>query len=93
MKFLIPFMLAAALCGCAGTPTHTVKTVVVKVPVATKMVAPDVLLACGHKEPAFKFSPGAQPDEIVIAPKDQPAFQAWIEDKNRCIDAWRAWAQ
>lgn len=91
MKTTLAMVTIAALCACAA-PMPVQVPVIVKVPIVTKPIVPPALAMCGHDLPGFKFGqlPG---DDAVIAKKDQPAFQIWIEKKSDCIAAWGAWAK
>ena len=83
------------LTGCAGRvkPDVVVKTVTVEVPVPTKATPPAALLACGKTKPGFRFYAVPGSNDVIILESDQPAFQAWINEKQRCLAAWSEWAK
>lgn len=86
MKHLI-VALALILGGCASHP------IISNMPVPQKVEAPIELYQCGTTPPAFKFYDGLTPDEVVLLRRDWPNFQKWIEEKNRCLEAWKAWGR
>lgn len=91
---LIVLAIIGCMAGCTDTAVKPQTTIEVKVPVPTKEKAPAELLACGHDAPGFTFkSPAPGSDDVLILKEDQPAFQAWINGKNVCIQAWQEWAQ
>lgn len=95
MKSLICIIAAGLIAGCATTkPVPVVKTVRVEVPVVVQAQPPAALLACGQVKPEFRFyAPADGSKDVLILEKDQPAFQAWINEKVRCIRAWQEWAK
>ncbi len=95
MKPLICLSVAGLIAGCATTKqVPVVKTVRVEVPVIVQAQPPASLLACGSAKPEFRFyAPADGSKDVLILEKDQPAFQAWINEKMRCIDAWQEWAK
>lgn len=94
-KQLLILLTALALTGCMGYKDRiVVKTVEVKVPTYIKVEVPEALAQCGTAKPGFKFYPSpAGGNDILIREEDQPAFRAWVEDKQRCVNAWKAWSK
>jgi len=86
-------LLAFGLSGCSSKPA-LVRTVEVKVPVYIVPAPPAALAACGEIKPGFRFySPSPTSKDVLILEKDQLAFQRWVEEKNRCIKAWKEWGK
>jgi len=70
------------------------KPPVVEVPVPVMPEPHEDLKACGEKEPRFQFRAHPEDeDSVVLYPEDQWHLRRWVEEKNRCRDAWRAWSE
>lgn len=86
--------LAVALVLSACTPGISRKAPdVVKIPVPTMPTPHDDLLSCGYSPPKFQFEAVEErPDYVQLSPDGQHQLKEWIDGKQDCIRAWRAWA-
>lgn len=90
---LIPLLAGLLLLAGCQTTAKLPKTVQVEIPVYVRPVPPEALVQCG-KEPAdFRFYSHPDSNDVFILEKDQPKFQAWVNRKNQCLQAWRNWSQ
>lgn len=95
---LLVIIIALSLAGCAArAPTRAVITTMqVKVPVKvpTYRAVPSNLAACGSDRPNFRFYAPADPRfSSALKAEDEPKLRAWVDRKQTCIDAWRAWSK
>jgi hypothetical protein len=94
VKACAAIALLLMLCGCA---THApspprIVTHEVKVPVPVARVPPPALKSCGRDAPGFRFSATTDPTvRTGLTPEAEAALRTWVDAKERCLRAWRAW--
>lgn len=91
MKWIALIAILMLAAGCARDRVKLPDVVHVEVPVPVRPVPPDVLLACGLEPPGFRFYD--HEGHALIHKNDHQAFQAWINRKNQCLQAWRNWSE
>lgn len=87
---MIVFLSGAMLTGCVQEKTIRVP-VEVKVPVPVKVAPPPSLVDCGREKPDFLFyKPNDPRYSAALKPQDTPKLRAWVDARQNCLDAWRA---
>lgn len=95
---LLMVVIASSLSGCAArAPTRTIvttKQVMVPVKVPTYRTVPANLAACGSERPDFRFhAPADKRYSSALKLEDEPKLRAWVDLKQSCLEAWRAWSK
>lgn len=98
LLFAFAFLVLVALNACAAPAKRaalvTATTVRIPVKVPTYRVPPPALLACGSDRPDFRFYlPADKRFSVAMKPGDAPKLRGWVDRKQSCLEAWRAWAQ
>lgn len=90
-KFLA-VVLCFGLASCIGSVKRDAPEEI-KMPVAVMPAPPADLRECGSNPPMFVFEPVEdKPNYVQLTPDGQRNLKEWIDGKQACIRAWRAWA-